>query len=341
MSVPVVYQKILSNDISLDGLSARQRTLVSKLLTANPASRRFDAVPAQNAMRDAPAPAAQAVTTTDAIRKPRGVRSDDTLTTETPRPKPLRKWMAAAMVPASLLVFGLLAFLVVTEPTVLDDPDGASQGVPSGGEVSRESSPECSAGYHVAMQKVRSLVAEGGSTEDARAIEEELSQALGGANILVSADSPNKAKRSLFVVRTALRASLSEGATRAADIQSIFERQDAIARGINAFDESCDIGECSAGYRVAMQKVRSLVAEGGSTEDARAIEEELSQALGGANILVSADSPNKAKRSLFVVRTALRASLSEGATRAADIQSIFERQDAIARGIKAFDEECG
>lgn len=263
MSVPVVYQKILSGEISLQGLSDAQRAVVSNLLQREPQIRSFgvSALAAPQPTEKSTQPSLSA--DRNAPRNTnRGAPSKKSLSKTAPRPlegspesgetiadatylngvpaRPPRYAQKAVFIWLMIIFLGVLGWVLsyswpsgsVSRPA---DPS-ASQS--SGVSSLSERWPECDLGQSAIDESWR-ILEEGSSEQELTLLEDELNVLIGGANIGVSSESPNSAKRALYVVRTAVRLALSRGSFDAPSLNEVFADSNAIMMGLNAFRSTC------------------------------------------------------------------------------------------------------
>ena len=263
MSVPVVYQKILSGEISLQGLSDAQRTVVSNLLQRDPELRSFgisiigSGQPAhtskqpslsneRNAPRNSKRSASSKQSLPRASQEPlagspefREIIVDASELNGVPA-RPQRYAQMAVFIWLMIIFLGAVGWLLsYSWPSESASHQADSSPSQSSGVASlSERWSECDLGQSAIDESWRIL--EMGSSEDELTLlEDELNARIGGANIGVSAESPNSAKRALYVVRTAVRLALSRGSFDAPSLNDVFADSNAIMMGLNAFRSTC------------------------------------------------------------------------------------------------------
>ena len=251
MSVPVVYQKILSGAVSLDGIEPSRRRVIEDLLKTDPKERAFHFENIDDGGQSAPV-------STNAAQAPHADRTNKThyrhqrLKTNHSQKRPLRIgffWIGVPIITAIAFAVvatinpgNLPADLPSATPKESVSPEGGNKpGVEDQGSSSETPKPkwtECSSGRQT-VDAAWDILESGASVIQLRKLDEDLSASIGGRNIAVAINSPNEAKRALYVIRTAVRAAISTGSTSSGDVQKVFAETNSISDGLNAFNEVC------------------------------------------------------------------------------------------------------
>lgn len=252
MSVPVVYQKILSGATSIDGIETSRRLVIEDLLRADPKKRAFRV---KKILDDGQ-------TVSESKRSSQALHTDHTNkthytnlqhSTNLPRKHSARNglvWLGVPIIAATAFAAVALAnpgiFLVDSPSAVIGESASADiVDLPEVEEQLSSAGPnhekwiECSSGRQ-AVDATWDILESGASVIQLRKLDEDLSASIGGRNIAVALNSPNQAKRALYAIRTAVRAAISTSSVSSRELQKVFAETNSMSNGLNAYDEVCE-----------------------------------------------------------------------------------------------------
>lgn len=251
MSVPVVYQKILTGDISLEGISESQKSLITDLLHRDPIHRYFhgelkpnprvvketSSDPTNRERHVPPSNAVGSQLSLDEANEAFASRSALNGVSARP-PQTAKKSVFVGLAAVLLGAFGWLMTSSWSNVAPRQESSSQSSSTPTGVPSLSNRWSECDLGQ-AAIDQAWRILEEGSTAEELTVLEDELDGLIGGANIGVSSESPNDAKRALYVVRTAVRLALSRGSFDAPSLNEVFADSNAIMMGLNAFRSTC------------------------------------------------------------------------------------------------------
>lgn len=201
MSVPVVYQKILTGDMDLGGLSAQQQDVVRNLQGTDPNKRRF----ALNLDSSGKAGKNSRHTSVEEEQKHRNELVDNSDRNDGKQLRKFKKQVPMVLVLGIGALIGAFALIPNFETDIEVDEEVANLD----DVQNQNSSSECFLGAEIVEQTSRQFIqSSSGGLAEAKALNDQIDSVLGRDRTIPST-SPNVAARSLYELGIALSSAIS------------------------------------------------------------------------------------------------------------------------------------